>query len=146
MVDLRYLAICPNDTQKECLNSSKTAGAAYGSSGIDGGDGSEEFYKGIAQDSCFTDYLDTALEQLKIFKEKTLSELLSYKGSGDFHVGILLVDVDTGHPTLGRLVAYAPWRPIVFWVQCSRPPYIFKSSPVLTTGVYFPDTEAAYVG
>lgn len=146
IVDLKYLGICQNDTQVECASSGKAAGAAYNTFTVNGGDGSEEFFKGPGSDDCFGDQLDAAIEKLKLFREAKLQELLSYSGHGDLHVGILLVDVDTGHPTLGHIVAYAPWRPIVFWLQCSRPPYIFKSSPVLTTGVYFPDTEASYVG
>lgn len=146
IVDLKYLQICEDSGNLGCTSAAKSAGAALSSVSVENGDGSEEFYMGDKDDECLGDERDRAIEQLKILREEKLTELLSYKGDADLHVGILLVDVDTGHPTLDRITAYAPWRSVVFWLQCTRPPYIFRSDPVITTGVLFPDTEAAYVG
>ncbi len=145
VVELRYLSICENLSDPACTASGKKVGAALADYPVENDDGTASAFRQPGGDKCFGEELDQAIEDFKTFRENITSQLLSYDGS-DFRLGLLLIDVDTGHPALGRITEYSPWRPVVFWMQCSRPPFIFRSKPVITTGVFFPDAEANYVG
>ncbi|MDC0357467.1 pilus assembly protein [Oligoflexia bacterium] len=58
--------------------------------------------------------------------------------------GTLMVDVPTGLPNIGQLVQYLRYKPIVFWMMCSKAPRFFSSEAVTDMGMYFPDNEIGY--
>ncbi|MDC0358504.1 pilus assembly protein [Oligoflexia bacterium] len=58
--------------------------------------------------------------------------------------GTLMVNVPTGLPNMGQLVRYLRYKPVVFWMMCSRAPRFFSSEAVIDLGIYYPDNEIGY--